>query len=122
MILADTSVWIDHFRSADPALQKALYQGQVVIHPWVTAELALGSLRDRAKTLAMLDLLPQARVAQLTEVRWMIEARGLFSLGIGLANAQLVASALLDPPTLLWTRDKELRRVAERLNIHAKLF
>ena len=93
-----------------------------MIHPWVTAELALGSLRDRAKTLAMLDLLPQARVAQLTEVRWMIEARGLFSLGIGLANAQLVASALLDPPTLLWTRDKELRRVAERLNIHAKLF
>lgn len=121
MILADTSVWIDHFRSADPALQKALYQGQVVIHPWVTAELALGSLRDRAKTLAMLDLLPQARVAQLNEVRLMIERRALYSLGVGLTDVQLIASVFLDPPTVLWTRDKQLRRVAERFGIHAKL-
>ena len=121
MILADTSVWIDHFRSTDLALQKELNQGQIVIHPWIVAELALGSLRDRSKTLAMLDLLPQARVAQLSEVRLMIEARALYGLGIGLTDAQLVASAFLDPPTLLWTRDKQLRRVAERFGIHAKL-
>ena len=121
MILADTSVWIDHFRSGNKDLQKALNQGQVVIHSWIIAELALGSLRERAKTLAMLDLLPQVRVARLSELRLMIEARRLHSVGIGLADVQLIASVFLNPPTLLWTRDKPLRRVATALGIHAAL-
>lgn len=121
MILADTSVWIDHFRSGNKDLQNILNQGQIVIHSWIIAELALGSLRERAKTLAMLDLLPQVRVAQLSELRLMIEARRLFSLGIGLTDAQLIASVLLNPPTLLWTMDKPLRRLAGALGIHAAL-
>ena len=121
MILADTSVWIDHFRSGNKDLRKALNQGQVVIHPWIIAELALASLRDRAKTLAMLDLLPQARVARMNELRVMIEARHLYNLGIGLSDAHLIACVFLNPPTLLWTRDKRLRKVAETLAIHANL-
>lgn len=121
MILADTSVWIDHFRSGDRALNKALNQGQIVIHPFVTAELALGSLRDRARTLAWLDLLPQVRVAQMNEVRLMIEARRLYNMGIGLTDAHLIASVILSTPTLLWTRDKRLRKASEALGIHAHL-
>jgi len=121
LILADTSVWIDHFRSGNRDLQKALNQGQIVIHSWIIAELALGSLRERGKTLAMLDLLPQVRVAQLSELRLMIEARRLPNLGIGLTDAQLIASVFLNPPTLLWTRDRPLRRVAEALGILAAL-
>ena len=121
MILADTSVWIDHFRSADKDLQEALRRGQIAIHSWIIAELALGSLRDRTKTLATLDLLPRVGVAQLSEVRLMIEARRLYSLGIGLTDTQLIASTFLNPPTVLWTRDKPLRRVAEALGIHASL-
>ena len=121
MILADTSVWIDHFRSGNRDLQKALNQGQIVIHSWIIAELALGSLRERGKTLAMLDLLPQVRVAQLSELRLMIEARRLPNLGIGLTDAQLIASVFLNPPTLLWTRDRPLRRVAGALGILAAL-
>jgi predicted nucleic acid-binding protein len=121
LILADTSVWIDHFRSGNKELQKALNLGQVVIHPWIVAELALGSLRDRTGTLAMLDLLPQVRVAQMSELRLMIEARRLFSLGIGLTDAHLIAAVFLNPPTLLWTKDKRLRSLAEGLSIHARL-
>jgi len=121
LILADTSVWIDHFRSGNKDLGKALNQGQIVIHSWIIAELALGSLRGHAKTLAMLDLLPQVRVAQLSELRHMIESRRLYSLGIGLTDAHLIASVFLNPPTLLWTRDKPFRRVAEALGIHAAL-
>ncbi len=121
MILADTSVWIDHFRSGSKPLQNALNLGQIVIHPWIIAELALGSLRDRAKTLAMLDLLPQVRVARPTELRLMIEARHLHNLGIGLTDAHLIAAVFLNPPTLLWTTDKRLRKVAEGFAIHATL-
>ena len=121
MILADTSVWIDHFRSGSKDLQKALNQGQIVIHSWIIAELALGSLRDRIRTLALLDSLPQVRVAQMSELRLMIEARRLYNLGIGLADAHLIAAVFLNPPTLLWTRDKRLRKVAEGFGIHASL-
>ena len=121
MILADTSIWIDHFRSGNKELQMALNSGQIVIHPWIIAELALGSLRHRAKTLAMLDLLPQVPVARQNELRLMIEARHLYSLGIGLTDTHLIASVFLNPPTLLWTRDKQLRRVSEGFGIHANL-
>jgi predicted nucleic acid-binding protein len=121
LILADTSIWIDHFRSGNPELRKLLNQGQVVIHPFIVAELSLGSLKQRVQTLALLDRLPQTRVAQLTEVRSMIETRRLYNLGIGLTDAHLIASAFLDPSTLLWTKDKRLRKTAERLGIHAGL-
>ena len=121
MILADTSVWIDHLRSGNEELRKLLNEGQIVIHPSIVAELALGSLRERNKTLALLDLLPQVRVAQLSEVRRMIEARRLYSLGIGLTDAHLIASVYINPFTLLWTRDRRLRKAAEGLGIHASL-
>jgi hypothetical protein len=121
LILADTSIWIDHFRSGNKELRKHLNEGQIVIHPSIIAKLALGSLRERDRTLALLDLLPQVRVAQLSEVRRMIEARRLYSLGIGLTDAHLIASAFLNSSTLLWTRDKRLRKAAEALGIHASL-
>jgi predicted nucleic acid-binding protein len=121
LILADTSVWIDHLRSGDKELRKHLNQGQIVIHPFIIAELALGSLQDRTKTLALLDVLPQVRAAQLNEVRLAIEARHLYNQGIGLIDAHLIASVLINPPTLLWTRDKQLRKVAEGLGIHVGL-
>jgi predicted nucleic acid-binding protein len=119
LILADTSVWIDHLRSGNKELRRHLEQGQIVIHPFIVAELALGSLKDRTKTLALLDLLPQVRVARLSELRFMIEARRLYNLGIGLTDAHLIASVLIDSPTLLWTIDKRLRQVAQILGIHA---
>jgi predicted nucleic acid-binding protein len=121
LILADTSVWIDHFRGANKEMRKQLNQGRIVTHPFILAELALGSLKERARTLALLDLLPQVRVAHTNEVRAMIEARRLYGLGIGLTDTYLIASIFINPPTLLWTRDKRLRRVAEALGIHANL-
>jgi predicted nucleic acid-binding protein len=121
LILADTSIWIDHLRAGSKELDKLLNQGQIVIHPFVIAELALGPLRERAQTLTLLDQLPQVRVAQLSELRLMIEARRLYSLGIGLTDAHLIASVFINSPTLLWTRDKQLRKVAEALGIHASL-
>lgn len=102
-------------------MRELLDHGQIVIHPFVTAELALGSLRDRTTRLTLLDLLPQAPVAQLREVRALIESRRLFALGIGITDAQLIASLLISPPALLWTRDKRLRAVAQRLGLHCAL-
>jgi len=102
-------------------MHRLLGQGQILIHPFVIAELALGSLRDRARTLALLELLPQAKLAQLSEVRRLIEGRALYLLGVAVVDAHLIASVLIDAPALLWTRDKRLRQVAENLSIHASL-
>ena len=121
MILADTTIWIDHFRSENREMSNQLKRRNIAIHPLIVGELSLGSLRDRAKTLAWLDLLPHLRMAQLSEVRQMIENRGLYSQGIGLIDANLIASVLIDPPTRLWTRDKRLSSVAAALNIQANL-
>jgi predicted nucleic acid-binding protein len=121
LILADTSIWIEYRGSGNKEMRKHLNEGQIVIHPSIVVELALGSLQERTKTLALLDLLPQVRVAQLSEVRRMIEARRLYSFGIGLTDAHLMASVFINPSTLLWTRDKRLRKVAESLGIHASL-
>ena len=122
MILADTTIWIDHFRSENKEMRRQLDARNIAIHPFIVAELALGSLRDRLRTLASLDFLPRVRVAQISEVREMIEIRSLYSRGIGLTDAHLIASCLIDPPTQLWTTDKRLSNAAESLAVGASPF
>ncbi len=121
MILADTSIWIDHFRSSDPELIRRLNTDEIVMHPFVAGELALGPLPDRVRTLAYLDGLPHLRAAQQAEVRHLMEARSLHNQGIGLVDSHLLAAVLLHPRTELWTRDASLRRVAERLQVGCSL-
>jgi len=117
MILADTTVWIHHFRAENKEMRRQLDTRNIAIHPFVIAELALGSLRERARTLALLDFLPKVRVAQISEVREMIEMRSLYSRGIGLIDVHLIASCLIHPSTRLWTNDKRLSNVAESLGV-----
>ncbi|HEV2215757.1 MAG TPA: type II toxin-antitoxin system VapC family toxin [Terracidiphilus sp.] len=121
MILADTSVWVDHFRAGDDELRKQLTSRNIVIHPFIVAELALGSLPQRTATLSFLEQLPGTRVARLDEVRQMVEARSLYSRGIGLVDAHLIASVFINPSTVLWTRDNRLSGIAQTLGISANL-
>jgi predicted nucleic acid-binding protein len=123
VILADTSIWIDFFRSgtSKAEMENLILGNQLVMHPYLVAELALGSLRNRQRTLAYLDRLARITVVTLSEVRQMIEARGVYAKGIGLIDAHLIASCLATPGTLLWTRDQRLDKVASALNICANL-
>jgi predicted nucleic acid-binding protein len=121
VILADTSVWIDHLRGSDDALRLQLQEIRICIHPFVIAELALGSLKDRLRTVAELEMLPHVEVAQLAEVRQMIEVHRLHGKGIGLIDAHLIASTLITAGTQLWTRDKRLRAITENLGIQSNL-
>ena len=47
MILADTSVWIDHLRDGNEAFARLLGAEQILTHPFVIGELALGHLEPR---------------------------------------------------------------------------
>jgi hypothetical protein len=121
MILADTSIWVDHLRNRNPEMERLLGGGQIIMHPFIVAEISLGSLRNREKTLDNLEALLEVTVASLSEVRHMIESHSLYSKGIGLTDAHLLASCLMTPGTLLWTHDGALKKVAAALGILANL-
>ncbi|MGC1461656.1 MAG: PIN domain-containing protein [Terracidiphilus sp.] len=123
MILADTSIWIALFRTGayKAELDTLISNDQLCIHPFLIAELALGTLPERRKTLAYLDQLISIRPVRLQDLRHMIEARGLASKGIGLTDAHLIASCLATSGTQIWTLDEKLGKVAESLNIRATL-
>ena len=115
MILVDTAVWIDHFRDRGSLLAELLERGEVLGHPWVTGELALGRLRGRAEILRLLGHLPQATVATAAELLALIERHELFGLGIGYVDAQLLAATMLTDDAQLWTSDRRLSKAAERV-------
>jgi predicted nucleic acid-binding protein len=121
VILIDTSVWIDHLRVGDATVASLLDSGRVLVHPFVVGELALGNLRQRQSILAYLQDLPGADAATDQEVLHFIERHALAGLGIGYVDVHLLASTLLTPGSSLWTRDKRLSAVAERLGLASKL-
>ncbi|MEP6870281.1 MAG: type II toxin-antitoxin system VapC family toxin [Anaerolineaceae bacterium] len=117
MILVDTSVWVDHFRSNDPALVDALESGLVLSHPFVVGEIACGNVQNRTEVMRLLTNLPIAPVARDSEILALIEARRLMGRGIGYIDAHLLASAALSHDTRLWTRDRRLAELADRLDL-----
>jgi predicted nucleic acid-binding protein len=121
MILVDSSVWVDHFRESDATLVGLLNSGKVLAHPFVVGELALGRLRQRELVLGELQNLPDARVASDAEVLHLIREQELWGRGIGYVDAHLLATTLITPGASLWTRDKRLFAVADRLAVAATL-
>jgi hypothetical protein len=117
MILADTSVWIDHLRRGDPALSALLMNGHVLGHPAVVGELGLGTLANRDEVLNLLANLPQAVTATHAEVMIFIARHRLFGLGIGYVDVQLLAATALTGGAALWTRDKRLHAAAQTLGL-----
>ncbi|MGA2216495.1 MAG: PIN domain-containing protein [Terracidiphilus sp.] len=121
-VLVDTSIWSRHFRSPNSYLVALLKSDRVVMHPFVIAELSLYSWPDRMAVLATLEDMPPAAVADLKEVRELIEIRALYDQGIGLVDAHLLSSIILSPiPTELWTADSNLAEAADTLGVLSPL-
>ncbi len=118
MILVDSSVWVEHLRRGHPRLAALLEEGEVVTHPFVIGELALGRLAPRAEILALLANLPRVDVAEHAEVLSLTERHALFGRGIGWVDAHLLASAALSRAGL-WTFDRRLVAVGADLGLLA---
>lgn len=118
MILVDTSVWVDHLKDGAPMLAALLAQEEVLTHPHVIGELALGSFRERRRVFQFLSALPEAVTASDAEVLRFIEGQQLWGSGIGYVDAHLLASARLSFARLL-TRDRKLESAARRLGLSA---
>ncbi|MGE0742557.1 MAG: type II toxin-antitoxin system VapC family toxin [Hyphomonadaceae bacterium] len=121
MILVDTSVWIDHLRAADAQLVALLNRNEVLAHPFVIGEIALGSVAKCADVLRYLNNLPAVVVATHAEIMIFIERHKLFSTGLGYVDAGVLASAALTPGSAIWSRDKTLRAAAARCGLAPKV-
>ena len=118
LVLADTSVWISHFRKPNPVLQTLLSADQVLCHPMVLIEIACGTPpTPRERTLSDLRQLRSATVANTEEALALIEREKLQDSGCGAVDILLLGSVLLTSNASLWTLDKNLEALAARFDI-----
>jgi hypothetical protein len=117
-VLADTSIWIQHFRKNNSLLESLLINDRVICHPLVVLEIACGTPPSpRAKTIEQMGFLRQAAVAGTEEILYFIEEYKLFDTGCGAIDISLLASTLLSENAQLWTLDKKLGALATKLKV-----
>jgi predicted nucleic acid-binding protein len=121
LTLVDTSIWVDHFRATDQVLEALLSRDDVLTHPFVIGELAMGNLRRRDAILSDMRGLPLAITAMDDEVLDFVQEHSLHGLGIGYVDAHLLAAVRLTAGATLWTRDKRLDAAARRLSVAARV-
>ena len=117
MILVDTSIWIDHLHSSDARLTDLLGEDEVGSHPWVIAELALGSMKHRAQVLDLLGNLWRFPVLSDGEVRTLVDRRKLWGRGLSVVDVHLLGAVALSAGSALWTRDKRLLAACRELGV-----
>jgi predicted nucleic acid-binding protein len=113
----DTSVWVHHFRHGEPELTAMLQADRVLVHPMVLGEIACGTPPARERTLQWLAQQQQPIQASLQEVVALVDRERLYGLGCGWVDMTLLASTLMTPGALLWTRDRKLLALVERLKV-----
>ena len=114
-VLVDTSVWVEFIRFGSPQLSHLLMQGRVLMHDMVMGEIACGSVLGRGERLAAMGELFKIDAAEPSEVLKFIEKHQLFGCGIGYVDSHLLASVALTPGCGLWSQDKRLHTVAQRM-------
>ncbi len=77
----------------------------------------MGAMKRREFELGALDDLPRIASAYDREVLDFVSLHHLFGTGIGYVDAHLLVSVKLAMGTLLWTRDKRLKSIAEKLSL-----
>lgn len=120
LVLADTSIWVDHLRKEDVWFSDLLEHRAVVVHPFVIGELALGNVPNFDNLISDLHDLPQAPIVDVDKVLQLIQHGKLSGSGIGYVDAHLLASVAQMPETKLLTSDKRLYAAAKRLAIAAE--
>ena len=112
--IADTSVWVDHFKTRKRSdFGDLLARQRIYLHTLVYGELLLGGISRSPEIKNLLTMLPRSREASFEEVNNFIESQQLQNLRIGWVDAALLASALLTGCSIL-THDQALQRAAQK--------
>ncbi len=91
----------------------------VLTHPFVIGEIAIGHVRHRAAVMVALSLLDQVEVCDDREVLAFIDRNRLVGSGIGYIDAHLLAATKLTDGCSVWTLDRRLHEAAQRLGLAA---
>jgi hypothetical protein len=115
-VVADTSIWIPHFRGEQiSTLREALQAGTVVVPPLVLAELISGA-RTTSDRAAIGELLQDAPLHPTPLEHWIAVGelrRELRRRGLEVSTPDAhIAQCALDRDALLITRDAIFRRIA----------
>ena len=121
MVLADTSIWADHFRSPNPLMTDYMAGDRLLMHPFVVGELVMGHLPNRFAIVRSLREMDQVIRATDDEVLAVVEREKIQGLGVGWIDAHLLVSVLITPEAMLWTRDRRLNALAQRFGCAAQL-
>lgn len=116
MIIVDTSVWVDHFRGKDTALDAVLANELELVHPFVFGELLLSGLPRNSAHRDALQSASQAPLASASEAAAFIDWANLAGTGVGYVDVHLLVSARLAGAKLL-THDQRLAIQAQRLGV-----
>ena len=118
LVLADTSVWVAHFRKPNPVLQSLLSTDQVLCHPLIEIEIACGAPpAPRDRTLSNLRQLRCSTIATIDETLALIEREQLQDSGCGAIDMLLLGSVMLTSDAVMWTIDKNLDSLAGRFDV-----
>jgi predicted nucleic acid-binding protein len=115
-VLADTSVWIDHFKRRNSTLEQFLEKDAVSCHEFVVGELACGTLRHRAEILGLLSGLQTVPTVDHEEALHFLSERRLMGRGLGWVDVHLLASAIVTGEQL-FTLDRRLAAAASAMGI-----
>lgn len=120
MVIVDTSIWVNSMRRRDHRLADWMAADLILQHPFVTAEISMGSfpsLADRSRTIDLLDSFEQTEIAAPGAFHEFAGMHGLYGTGIGFADAHLLHACLANPGARLVTLDKRLAEQAQRLGL-----
>ena len=119
-MIVDTSVWVESFRRRDARLSEWMAGDLVLQHPFVTAEISMGSFATsevRSRTIDLMDSFQQVATAALDEIHAFVAEHKLFGVGIGFIDANLLHASFCNPAARLATYDKRLAEQAKRMGL-----
>jgi predicted nucleic acid-binding protein len=120
MVIVDTSVWVDSMRTRDDRLNGWIIGEEILQHPFVTAEISMGSFvsaNDRFRTVDLLESFEQLEIADARRFHEFVAERALFGTGVGFADAHLLLACIDHPTARFVTKDRRLIGQAQRLEI-----
>ncbi len=116
MVLADTSVWINHLRNSNSTLIKLLEEVKVYSHPFIKGELACGNIKNRSEFFKFYNKLPVLSLVTENEALFFLNEHKLFGKGLGWIDVHLLASVYLNN-IKLFTIDRKLKQTALKLGV-----
>ena len=116
MTLIDTSVWVDYFRRGDTLVSALMSDRNAGMHPFVVGEIAVGNVKNRARTLADFAFLAHLEVADDAEVHRILESQQLWGKGLGWIDLHILAATKLAGWSL-YTADAAMAAAARQIGV-----